>query len=109
MNCISKLETDSTALHFLHRGKVRDSFRVNKTTRLIVVTDRISAFNKKIKTPITLIAAKKDILFPGGKMIKRGSKIFPSLKKTILLEHSKHVQSVVDNERIEKIILNSAN
>jgi len=52
MNCISKLETDSTALHFLHRGKVRDSFRVNKTTRLIVVTDRISAFNKKIKTPI---------------------------------------------------------
>jgi phosphoribosylaminoimidazole-succinocarboxamide synthase len=52
MNCITKLETNSSKLTFLHRGKVRDSLRVNTNTRLIVVTDRISAFNKKIKTPI---------------------------------------------------------
>lgn len=52
MDCINKLETNSKNLQFLHRGKVRDSFRVDATTRLIVVTDRISAFNKKIKTPI---------------------------------------------------------
>jgi phosphoribosylaminoimidazole-succinocarboxamide synthase len=52
MNCITKLETNSSKLTFLHRGKVRDSLRVNAITRLIVVTDRISAFNKKIKTPI---------------------------------------------------------
>ena len=52
MNCITKLETNSSKLTFLHRGKVRDSLRVNANTRLIVVTDRISAFNKKIKTPI---------------------------------------------------------
>ena len=36
----------------LHQGKVRDSYRVDAQTRLIVVTDRISAFNRKIKTPI---------------------------------------------------------
>jgi phosphoribosylaminoimidazole-succinocarboxamide synthase len=36
----------------IHRGKVRDSFQIDAQTRLIVVTDRISAFNKKIKTPI---------------------------------------------------------
>ena len=59
----------------------------------------------KIKTPITLIAAKQDLMFPGGKMIKRASKIFPSIKKTVFLENSKHVQNRVDNTRIEKLIL----
>ena len=39
-------------LKTIHKGKVRDSIRVNDKKRLIVVTDRISAFNKKIKTPI---------------------------------------------------------
>ncbi|MBL4593007.1 MAG: alpha/beta hydrolase [Flavobacteriales bacterium] len=58
-----------------------------------------------IKTPITLIAAKQDILFPGEKMIKRANKIFPSLKNTLLLEDSKHVQNRRDNTKIEKLIL----
>lgn len=39
-------------LRLLHRGKVRDSFRVDDRRRLIVVTDRISAFDLKIQTPI---------------------------------------------------------
>jgi len=60
---------------------------------------------KLIKTPITLFAAKHDILFPGEKMIKRASKIFPSLKKSKLLENSKHVQNKEQNLMIEKIIL----
>lgn len=59
---------------------------------------------KSIKTPITLIGAKNDIFFPGEKMIRRAKKIFPSLKKTVLLEESKHVQNVSDNVRIQKII-----
>jgi pimeloyl-ACP methyl ester carboxylesterase len=58
-----------------------------------------------IKTPITLIVAKKDIIFPGVKMIKRANKIFPSLKNTLLLEDSKHVQNRRDNTKIEKLIL----
>jgi len=58
-----------------------------------------------IKTPITLIAAKKDILFPGVKMMKRANKIFPSLKNTLLLEDSKHVQNRRDNIKIEKLML----
>jgi hypothetical protein len=36
-----------------------------------------------IKTPITIIAAKNDIMFPSEKTIKRANKIFPSLKQTI--------------------------
>lgn len=46
-------------LELLHRGKVRDSFRIDDQRRLIVVTDRISAFDLKIKTPI---ARKGEIL-----------------------------------------------
>ncbi len=43
---------NSPQLPLIHRGKVRDSMRINSKKRLIAVTDRISAFNKKIKTPI---------------------------------------------------------
>jgi phosphoribosylaminoimidazole-succinocarboxamide synthase len=39
-------------LQLLHRGKVRDSFRVNDATRLIVVTDRLSAFDSVLETAI---------------------------------------------------------
>ena len=62
---------------------------------------------EKIKTPITLIAAKKDIMFPGEKMLKRANKIFPSLKKSMLLNDSKHVQNRADNSLIEDLILNA--
>lgn len=36
----------------IYSGKVRDSVQLNDSERLIVVSDRISAFNIKIKTPI---------------------------------------------------------
>ncbi|MEP0365442.1 MAG: alpha/beta fold hydrolase [Cyclobacteriaceae bacterium] len=61
---------------------------------------------KSIKTPITLFAAKNDLMFPGAKMIRRASRIFPSLKRTTLLERSKHVQSKADNLTIESIVIN---
>tara|TARA_R110001606_G_scaffold160907_1_gene304879 strand:- start:1142 stop:1402 length:261 start_codon:yes stop_codon:yes gene_type:complete len=60
-----------------------------------------------IQTPITIFAAKKDIMFPGSKMLKRAKKIFPSLRTTVLLENSKHVQNSSDNEKIESMILNN--
>lgn len=50
MDCLTKF--NSPQLKTLHRGKVRDSIRIDDQTRMIVVTDRISAFNKKIQTPI---------------------------------------------------------
>lgn len=59
----------------------------------------------KIKTPITLFAAKKDLMFPGEKMLKRASKLLPTLKKIVLLENSKHVQNRADNALIEDLIL----
>ena len=50
MNCLTKLSHPNFPT--LHSGKVRDSLRFDQHSRLIVVTDRISAFNLKIKTPI---------------------------------------------------------
>lgn len=45
-------QVSSPQLQLLHRGKVRDSFAIDSQRRLIVVTDRISAFDLKISTPI---------------------------------------------------------
>jgi len=62
---------------------------------------------KQIKTPLYIIAAKNDILFPGEKLLKRAKHVFPSLKDTLLLPHSKHVPNEVDNKSIEEYIKNS--
>lgn len=60
---------------------------------------------KEITTPINIFAAQNDLLFPGNKMIKRATKLFPSLRKSMLIEDSKHVQNKEQNERIEQEIL----
>ena len=60
---------------------------------------------KHLTTPLTIIAAEKDIMFPGRKMIKRARRIFPSLHEKILLEDSKHVPSHKDFKLIEELIL----
>ncbi|SFT38584.1 Pimeloyl-ACP methyl ester carboxylesterase [Lishizhenia tianjinensis] len=63
---------------------------------------------QQITTPITLFAADQDIMFPGKKMLKRAEKIFPSLRKAVLLENSKHVQNSEQNRVIQEEILASS-
>ena len=41
-------------LQTIHRGKVRDSLRVDAATRLLVVSDRLSAFDRVLDTPIPM-------------------------------------------------------
>ena len=36
----------------IHTGKVRESIRINEQTRMIIVTDRLSAFDSVLETPI---------------------------------------------------------
>ena len=91
-------EKDTFALEFL--SKIFLHFKMD--FKPVPVIHRREA--SSIKTPITLIAAKNDLMFPGAKMIKRAHLIFPSLKKTILLEQSKHVQNKIDNKRIVNLI-----
>lgn len=98
---LSELFTDKDEFAIKYLSKVFQYFKMDFTP--VPVISKQNAAN--IKTSITLFGAKKDLMFPGVKMIKRAKQIFPSLKKTILLEESKHVQSRVDNNLIEKIIL----
>jgi len=50
MNCLVTFATPQ--LKKIHSGKVRDSIRIDDQTRMIVVTDRLSAFDFVLKTPI---------------------------------------------------------
>jgi len=53
-----------------------------------------------------LFGAEIDIIFPGGRMMKRAKKNFPSLKHTVLLSNSKHAQNKKDNSIIASVIMN---
>jgi len=50
MNYLANLHTPQ--LEKIHSGKVRESFRVDDNTRMIVATDRLSSFDKVLRTPI---------------------------------------------------------
>lgn len=94
-------ERDEFAMQYL--SKVFSHFKMDFTPVPVISKKEANT----IQTPITIIAAKHDIIFPGVKMIKRAVQIFPSLKKTILLPDSKHVQSKSDNALIQDLILKS--
>ena len=91
-------EVDDFALQFL--SKVFIHFKMDFTPVPIIKSKNA----QKIYTPIHIIAAKNDLMFPGEKMIRRSQRIFPSLKHSILLENSKHVQCKEDNELIVRYI-----
>ena len=94
----------------------RDEFAVNFLSKVFLYFDMdftpVPVISKKeaqkIKTPITILGAEKDILFPGVKMKKRAIKLFPSLKQFILLADSKHVQDSKGNLIFEELILKKA-
>ena len=98
---LSELFTDNDkfALNFL--SKVFLEFEMDFTPVPVIDSKKAS----QIKTPITIFAADKDIIFPGKKMLKRAKKIFPSLKHTELIFGSKHVQNKDQNLTIEKVIM----
>lgn len=92
-------EKDEFALQYL--AKVFKYFKMDFSPVPIISSEAA----KKITTPISLIAATNDLLFPGEKMLQRATQIFPSLKNTMLLENSNHVPSMENNRKIEQIIL----
>lgn len=94
-------DRDEFAIRYL--SSVFKHFKMDFTPVPVIDTEKA----KLIKTPITLIAAKDDVMFPGEKMMERAMEIFPSLKERVLLKNSKHVQSVQDNRFIENLILDA--
>lgn len=99
---LAEVFTDRDEFAIKYLSKVFLHFNMDFTPVPVIHETRANS----IQTPITLFAAKNDIIFPGTKMIKRAEKIFPSLKKHLLLKDSKHVQSKSDNRMIESMILN---
>ncbi|SEK48120.1 Pimeloyl-ACP methyl ester carboxylesterase [Aquimarina amphilecti] len=95
-------ERDEFAVKFL--SKVFKHFKMDFTPVPVIDSKK----GNSIITPITLFAGEKDILFPGKKMIKRAQKIFPSLKSVMLINNSKHVQSGLQNNLIEKTIIENS-
>ncbi|MCG8330468.1 MAG: alpha/beta hydrolase [Chitinophagales bacterium] len=57
-----------------------------------------------ITTPIHIIAAEKDLLFPGKKVIKRAQQIFLSLESSLLLENTRHIPGLQANKEIVEVI-----
>jgi pimeloyl-ACP methyl ester carboxylesterase len=98
---LSRLFTDRDEFAIEFLSKVFLEFDMDFTPVPVIDAKKAG----EITTPITLFAAQNDILFPGKKMIKRATKIFPSLRKSTLLEHSKHVQNKEQNEMIEREIM----
>lgn len=97
---LTELFTDRDEFAIKYLSKVFMHFTMDFTPVPVISNEKAGL----IKTPITLIAAKQDVMFPGVKMIKRAKRIFPSLKKTVLLQNSKHVQSASENRLIENLI-----
>lgn len=97
---LKELFTDRDEFAIKYLSKVFMHFTMDFTPVPVISNEKAGL----IKTPITLIATKQDVMFPGVKMIKRAKRIFPSLKKTVLLQNSKHVQSASDNRLIENLI-----
>lgn len=98
---VGELFTDKDEFAIKYLSQVFLHFEMDFTP-VPVITKAEAA---KIKTPITLFAAKKDLMFPGEKMLKRAAKLLPTIQKTVLLENSKHVQNRADNTLIENLIM----
>ncbi len=94
-------DRDEFAIQFL--SKVFLHFKMDFTPVPVISTEAAQS----IETPIHLFAAKRDLMFPGKKMMKRAAEIFPSLRSSVLLETSKHVQNRRDNNIIEQAILSN--
>jgi phosphoribosylaminoimidazole-succinocarboxamide synthase len=64
-------ETSIQSLPLLHRGKVRDIYAVNEEQLLVVQTDRLSAFDVILPTPVPgkgrLLTALSQFWFDRGK------------------------------------------
>jgi len=92
-------ERDEFAIKFL--SKVFLEFEMDFTP--VPTIRKVEA--RSISTPINVVAAADDIMFPGTRMIKRATRLFPSLKSSLLLSDSKHVFSKANNLIVQDLIL----
>lgn len=88
-------ETKIKSLPFLHRGKVRDIYTVDKDKLLIIQTDRLSAFDVILPTPV-----------PGkGKVLTAMSGFWFNKLGNVIPNHLTDIQpeSLVSNDEIDQV------
>lgn len=95
-------EVDEFAQHYL--AEVFINFEMDFSSIPLIKKEEA----KNITTPIHIIGADNDLLFPGKKLLKHAKEIFPSLHESILLPNSKHVPRQIDNQQITKLILDTS-
>lgn len=61
-----------------------------------------------ITTPLYLVAAEKDVLYPGKRLLRRARRLFPSLAGELLLEGATHMPGQGDLQKIAAWILQAA-
>tara|TARA_Y100001936_G_scaffold254024_1_gene323645 strand:+ start:10730 stop:11620 length:891 start_codon:yes stop_codon:yes gene_type:complete len=89
-------KSNLTSLNFLHRGKVRDIYTVDADKLLIIQTDRISAFDFILPTPI-----------PGkGKILTAMSNFWFKKLEHIIPNHLTNIQpeSLVSNNEKDQVL-----
>ena len=90
------LESNLTSLKFLHRGKVRDIYAIDEDKLLIIQTDRLSAFDVVLKTPV-----------PGkGKVLTAMSSFWFRKLSHIIPNHLTEFspESLVSTEELEQVV-----
>ena len=93
---IALFETNLKSLPLLHRGKVRDIYAIDENNLLIIQTDRLSAFDVVLPTPV-----------PGkGKVLTQLSNFWFKKLHHILPNHLTGIspESVVASEEREQVI-----
>ncbi len=99
---LKELFTENNESNLASLAKVLLNYEINFTPIPLIKREEA----QKIKKPVHIIAAEKDILFPGVKLLKRAKTIFPSLGEVLLLRDSKHIPDLAGNKRIVEFIKN---
>jgi len=92
----SVLETNLTSLPFLYRGKVRDIYEIDADRLLVVQTDRLSAFDVILPTPV-----------PGkGRMLTAMSSFWFHRLAHIIPNHllDTRPESVVSQDEVDQVV-----
>jgi len=100
---LAALFTEEDDFAFAYLSKVFLHFEMDFTPIPLITIEEA----QRIKTPLTIIAAEQDLLFPGEKLLSRAKGIFPSLRDTLLLRASKHVPNQKGNKQIVELIKKS--
>ncbi|TFH08309.1 MAG: phosphoribosylaminoimidazolesuccinocarboxamide synthase, partial [Nitrosomonadales bacterium] len=90
------LESNLTSLKLLHRGKVRDIYAVDENKLLIIQTDRLSAFDVILPTPV-----------PGkGKVLTAMSNFWFRKLEHVMPNHLTGVlpESLISTEELDQVL-----